>query len=83
MVGVCMTVISVIQLAPKDAVSSWADKLLALNSLVFLVSTMFSYWSIRHRDEKQAERYADRFFLLGMVMMVCVSFLVAFELFTD
>lgn len=84
MVGVCMTVISVIQLAPKNSISSWADELLALDSLVFLTSTMLSYWSIRHKDNLlKIERYADRFFILGMLMMVSVSFLIAFELFTN
>ncbi len=84
MVGVCMTVISVIQLVPKSSVSSWADQLLAIDGLTFLTSTMLSYWSIRHKDEQsKVERYADRFFLTGMVIMVFVSFLVAFELFVD
>ncbi len=84
MVGVCMTVISVIQLAPKSSVSSWADQLLAIDGLAFLTSTMLSYWSIRHQDKQlKVEHYADRFFLTGMVIMVFVSFLVAFELFAD
>ena len=83
MIGVCMTVISVIQLGPKSGVSSWADNLLAIDSLFFLVSMMLSYWSIRHQDQLvKAEIYADRFFMFGMIMMVTVGFLVAFELFT-
>ena len=84
MVGVCMTVISVIQLAPKNSISSWADEILAIDSLTFLASTMLSYWSVRHKNDMlKIERYADRFFIVGMLMMVSVSFLVAFELFTD
>jgi len=84
MVGVCVTVISVIQLAPDKAISGWADKLLAVDSLAFMASTLLSYWSIRHGNRLQRiERYADRLFLLGMVIMVFVSFLVAFELFID
>ena len=84
MVGVCVTVISVIQIAPGNTVSKWADKLLAIDSLAFLASTFLSYWSIRHKDTLvRYERYADRLFLLGMAIMVFVSFLVAFELFLD
>jgi len=84
MIGVCMTVISVIQVAPKQGASSWADNLLAVDSLFFLASMMLSYWSIRHKNQIiNAELYADRFFIIGMVIMVAVSFLVAFELFTD
>jgi hypothetical protein len=84
MVGVCVTVISVIQLAPDKAISNWADKLLAIDSLAFMASAFLSYWSIRHDDLMlRVERYADRLFLMGMVIMVFVSFLVAFELFAD
>jgi fumarate reductase subunit D len=84
MIGVCMTVISVIQIAPKNGVSSWADNLLAIDSLFFLASMMLSYWSLRHKDKLlKLELYADRVFMFGMVVMVSVSFLVAFELFTD
>ena len=84
MIGVCMTVISVIQLAPKRGISSWADNLLAIDSLFFLASMILSYWSIRHKDQLvKAELYADRFFIFGMVVMVSVGFLIAFELFTD
>jgi hypothetical protein len=82
MVGVCMTVISLLQLVPKNSISPWADDLLAVNSLTFLTSTMLSYWSIRHKEVAiQAEYWADRLFLIGLVIMVFVSFLVAFELF--
>lgn len=84
MVGVCVTVISVIQIAPDKVISDWADKLLAIDSLAFMASTFLSYWAVRHKDHLQRiERYADRLFLLGMMIMVFVSFLVAFELFSD
>ncbi len=84
MVGVCMTVITVIQIVPKNAISSWADELLAVDSLAFLASTVLSYWSIRHPEKLwKAEIFADRLFLLGMVLMVGESFLVAFDLFMD
>ena len=79
-----MTVISLMQLIPKSNISSWADGLLAVDSLIFLGSSMLSYWSIRHKDDLlHIEHYADRLFLLGMTLMVFVSFLVAFELFKD
>ncbi|MFA6041062.1 MAG: hypothetical protein WC733_06140 [Methylophilus sp.] len=84
MVGVCMTVITVLQLAPKNSVSSWADNLMAIDSLFFLGSTMLSYWSLRtERNAVNAEVIADRLFIIGMIGMVLVSFLVAFELFID
>jgi hypothetical protein len=84
MVGVCMTVITVMQLAPKNSISSWADDLLAIDSLFFLGSTILSYWSLRsERNSGKAETIADRLFIAGMIMMVMIGFLVAFELFVD
>ncbi len=84
MVGVCMTVITVMQLAPKNSISSWADNLIAIDSLLFLASTILSYWSVRHEENLvKTESYADRLFLLGMIMMVLISFLVSFELFVN
>jgi hypothetical protein len=84
MVGVCMTVITVMQLAPKNSISSWADDLLAIDSLFFLGSTMLSYWSLRsERNSGRAEVVADRLFIAGMILMVLIGFLVAFELFID
>lgn len=79
-----MTVITVMQLAPKNSISSWADDLLAIDSLFFLGSTMLSYWSLRsERNSGRAEMIADRLFIAGMVVMVLIGFLVAFELFID
>jgi hypothetical protein len=84
MVGVCMTVSTVMQLAPKNSISSWADDLLAIDSLFFLGSTILSYWSLRsERNLAKAEVTADRLFIAGMIMMVMIGFLVAFELFID
>lgn len=79
-----MTVITVMQLAPKNSISSWSDDLLAIDSLFFLGSTMLSYWSLRsERNSGRAEMIADRLFIAGMIMMVMIGFLVAFELFID
>ncbi len=81
MVGVCMTVITVMQLVPKDRVANWADDLIAIDGLFFLASTIFSYWSLRSDNNMaKTEALADRLFLLGMILMVIISFLVAFEL---
>ena len=85
MVGVCMTVITVMQLVPKGKISVFSDVLLAFDSLFFLASTVLSYWAVRsgssNNKPRKIEAHADRLFLLGMVLMVAISFLVAFELF--
>jgi hypothetical protein len=82
MVGVCITVITVMQIAPKNRVASWADILVAVDSLLFLASTILSYWAIRSLSSAdKVEQYADRFFIAGMVFMVAICFLVSLELF--
>ena len=84
MVGVCMTVISLMQLAPKNRLALFADELLAVDGLLFLISTIMSYWTIRPSPSSRAiELWADRLFLVGMILMVVISFVVAFELFID
>ena len=82
MVGVCVTVISLVQLVPKNAIAPWVDELMAVDTVVFLASTWLSYWTIRHKkNAENFERIADWLFLGGLSVMVFVSILVAFDLF--
>ena len=84
MVGVCMTVISLVQLVPKNAISSWADEILAIDALVFLVSAFLSYWTLRHeKTADKLETIADWLFLIGLSVIGFVSVLVAFDLFLN
>ena len=84
MIGVCMTVISVAHLIPKQSISNHVNEMLAFDSLLFLGSSMLSYFSIRHpRAGMKNERLADVIFLLGLAVMVVVGFVVAFELMID
>ena len=81
MIGVCMTVISLAHLIPKQNISRHVNVLLSLDSLLFLGSAMLSYFSIRR--PKMAEKFeslADVIFLLGLAVMVIVGFIIAFEL---
>jgi hypothetical protein len=84
MVGVCMTVISLVQLVPKNAISSWADEILAIDALVFLASAFLSYWTLRHeKTADKLETIADWLFLIGLSVIGFVSVLVAFDLFLN
>lgn len=80
MVGVCMTVISIIKLTGNGN-QTWVDELLALDSLIFVVSIMLSYISVR-RGSKMArcEELADIFFMVGMAIMAISAFILAFEI---
>jgi len=83
MVGVCMTMLSIIQLIPKAVVSRWVDDALSLDSMFFLASTLLSYWALRHEMvSDKYERAADLVFLAGMIVLVMTGFgLVSLEFF--
>jgi hypothetical protein len=84
MIGVCMTVISLAHLIPKQSISRHVNELLALDSLLFLGSAMLSYFSIRRPMlAEKFESLADIIFLLGLAVMVVVGFIIAFELLVD
>lgn len=82
MVGVCMTVISIIKLANLGRqFSVIIDKLLAADTVLFLFSSVFSYISIRaEKGSERLEKMADVVFLVGLSFMVVSSIILAFEL---
>jgi hypothetical protein len=81
MIGVCMTVISVSQLIPKENISKHVDEMLAFDGLLFLASAMLSYFSIRNPHYADTlERRADLVFLAAITLMVVIGFVVSFEL---
>ncbi|MHB9119718.1 MAG: hypothetical protein ACYC2R_15820 [Burkholderiales bacterium] len=81
MTGVCITVISIVRLIETHhRARTIIDNLMAINGLVFLVSCFMSYISIRRPQlSTQYERYADMFFLFGLLLMVLGGFLLAWE----
>lgn len=84
MLGVCITVISLVQLVPKNAISPFVDELVAIDSLVFLVSAWLSYLTLRSmKNPERLEKIADWLFLSGLTVMGLVSILVAFDLFLN
>jgi len=80
MIGVCMTVVSIVKLLHLGPAGTWIDKLLSLDSLTFLCSAAFSYFSMRNNALEQLEKYADKAFMIGLVGMSICAILLAFEL---
>ncbi|MGE5027975.1 MAG: hypothetical protein ACM3JK_05830 [Betaproteobacteria bacterium] len=82
MVGVCMTVISIIKLTKVGhQMAGVTDQVLAFDSLLFLASAMSSYLSIRSTNRfEQLERTADQLFLLGLSLMAISTFLLVYEI---
>ena len=82
MLGVCMTVISIIKLTQINrGIAYWADDLLALDALIFLTSSIFSYLSIRSNSMKiHFEDIADKVFMLALILMGIAVLLLTFEI---
>ncbi len=78
MVGVCMTVISILKLSANSS-NTWADEILAVDSLLFIMSAIFSYVSIRNQlAASRYEDWADKIFIFGLVVMTLACFIVVF-----
>ncbi len=75
MVGVCLTVISIVQTFTRSQlVQTLVDDVLAVNALIFLCACLLSYWALRTRSLKRMHRVesaADVVFLIGLVGTVC------------
>jgi len=84
MVGVCLTVIGIVNIIIRvQNVSTIADNLLAMDAFVFLCSCVLSYWALRSRSKRrmyQVERIADMIFLSGLLLMVAVCGIIVFSL---
>jgi hypothetical protein len=80
LVGVCVTVISLVKALHIGQVGSVLDKLLAIDALLFTISAVLSYLSLRAGKFAALEKYADELFMLGLVELGVCSILLAFEI---
>ena len=75
MVGVCLTVISIVQTFTRShEAQTLVDDLLAFDALVFLCACLLSYWALRTRSARSMHRVesaADVVFLVGLAGTVC------------
>ncbi len=81
MVGVCMTVVSIVKLVHPMGIGHLIDRMLALDSIVFLASAMLSFISMRRTaGAEQLERWAETMFLLALGMVAIAAVLLSFEI---
>src|SRR5512133_1011433 len=70
MIGVCMTVLSIGHLGPAGELRLVVDKLLAIDAIVFLISALLSFMSMRASGHAQRdEARADLVFIGGLVVL--------------
>jgi hypothetical protein len=80
LVGVCITVISLVKVLHIGQAGSLLDKFLAIDALLFTISAALSYASMRGTRSENMEKYADQFFMLGLFELGGCAILLAFEM---
>lgn len=80
LVGVCLTVISLVKVLHIGRVGSMLDRFLAIDALLFTVSATLSYASMRRCESAKLEKFADQFFMLGLLELGGCAILLALEL---
>lgn len=84
MIGVCMTVISIAKVAGLHHEQHRIAEVFAFDALIFLISAVFSYFSMRKRLLPQSsiamEKIADIAFMIGLSLMTLAGFLLTYEL---
>jgi len=81
MVGVCIMVISIVKSLRPNLENYLIDKALAIDSVLFMLSALLSFSSIRSaRSSARLERWAEIVFLAGLVSMTLITLLFSFEL---
>lgn len=81
MVGVCITVISIVKGMNPGLTNFLIDKVLAVDSVLFMTSALLSFSSIRMPESNQyLERWAEVLFLIGLVSMTLITVIFSFEI---
>jgi hypothetical protein len=81
MVGVCMTVLSIGRLSSSGRLGVIIDKMLAIDSVIFLVSAVLSFVAIRiAANTDHIETWAEKLFLLGLSLCAVVAVVIAFAI---
>ena len=83
MIGICTTLIGLVKIIEARIGPSHVDEYAALAAILFLVSALTSYLSLRSRTtqrmSERLEKAADLLFLLGLVSLSAISLLFAYE----
>jgi hypothetical protein len=81
MVGVCITVISIVKGMNPGLTNFLIDKALAVDSVLFMISALLSFSSIRlPQSTLRLERWAEVIFLIGLVSMTFITVIFSFEI---
>ena len=73
LVGVCLTVISIVRTITAGFVHHLVDDVLAVDAMIFLISCLLSYGALRARGRGRPHRLetsADTVFISGLCVLV-------------
>ncbi|ERK09048.1 MAG: hypothetical protein QM578_13330 [Pantoea sp.] len=77
MVGVCITVIGIFQVVTTlRREDTLGDDLLAINAILYLATTIMSYWALRTRNQRRnhrLEKMVDILFLVALTFTTVVA----------
>ncbi len=82
MVGVCLTAVGLVKIIEQQSGISHVDEFFSLDSILFLISAMCSYISLRSVNGHISLRYetiADRFFMVALLILVILTVLFAYD----
>jgi uncharacterized membrane protein len=84
MVGVCLTGIGLLRVSISvTRTDNFADDLLSLDAILFLVATLSAYFALRAESSvrlHRLERTADVAFILAMVLLTAVCFFITYAI---
>jgi multisubunit Na+/H+ antiporter MnhG subunit len=79
LLGLCFVILSFIKIA-KFAAESFLDEMVSVAIVIFLISSVFSYASMRAKTKAESyERVADSIFLAGLCMLTLISVVIVCE----
>lgn len=82
MIGICMTLVGLVKVTEIQAGRSHVDEYAALAAVIFLISSVASYLSLRYEEKaalsRKLEVFADLCFMIGLVAIVLIGILFAY-----
>ncbi|OGW55003.1 MAG: hypothetical protein A2Y81_12805 [Nitrospirae bacterium RBG_13_43_8] len=79
LLGLCFVILSFVRIA-KFAAETFLDELLSIAIVIFLISSVFSYASMRAKVRPEFyEKAADLIFLAGLFMLTLISVVIVCE----
>lgn len=80
MVGVCVTAIGIVRLMHAGTVGYYVDKLLAIDSILFVACSVISFASARLVSRPvQLETVAESIFLVGLFLLGIAAVFMVFQ----